>query len=103
MKMFHMMTAMPDVSLDNPPQIVAEALAYPENADELASVENVNDYELVSEITKKYSNFEEFEADFDYELEEEYAEIDLSELEDALDIEEPIMAYSDAEENVDNI
>ncbi len=103
MKMFHMMTAMPDVSLDNPPQIVAEALAYPENADELASVENVNDYELVSEIAKKYSNFEEFEADFDYELEEEYAEIDLSELEDALDIEEPIMAYSDAEDNVDNI
>ena len=70
---------------------------------QIASVENVNDYELISEIEKKYSNFEEFEADFDYELEEEYAEIDLSELEDALDFEEPIMAYADSEENIDNI
>ena len=52
MKMFHTMTTMPDVSLDNPPQVVAEALAHPENADELASVENVNDYELISEIAK---------------------------------------------------
>ena len=89
--------------MDNPPQIVAEALAHPDNADEIASIDNINDYELVSEIAKKYSNFEEFEADFDYELEEEYAEIDLSELEDALDFEEPIMAYADSEENIDNI
>ena len=76
---------------------------WPVRNHELASVENVNDYELISEIAKKYSNFEEFEADFDYELEEEYAEIDLSELEEILDVEEPIMAYSDAEENDDNI
>lgn len=103
MKMFHMMTTMPEVSLDNPPVVVAEALSEPEVVEELSFIENINEEELVSEIAENYSNFEEFEADFDYELEEEYAEIDLSELQVALEMnEEPVMAQTETD-NFDNI
>lgn len=80
MKMFYMMTSMPDVSLDNPPAMVAEAMSRPEVMDEVISVESVSEEELVAEVAASYESWEEFEADFDYELEQEYAEIDLSEL-----------------------
>ena len=78
--MFYMMTSMPDVSLDNPPAMVAEAMSRPEVMDEVISVESVSEEELVAEVAANYESWEEFEADFDYELEQEYAEIDLSEL-----------------------
>ena len=68
MKMFYMMTSMP------------EAMSRPEVMDEVISVESVSEEELVAEVVANYESWEEFEADFDYELEQEYAEIDLSEL-----------------------
>lgn len=102
MKMFHMMTTMPEVSLDNPPVVVAEALSQPEVMEEIVPLENESDYEIVTELQQEYANFEEFEEDFDYQLEEEYAEIDLSELKVALEFdEEPIVAQT-SEEDLSN-
>lgn len=103
MKMFHMMTVMPEVSLDKPPVVVAEALAKPEVIEELTLVENLNEDELVAEIAENYPDFEEFEDDFNYELEDEYAEIDLSELQVALEKDiEPMTAQTDIED-LDNL
>lgn len=94
MKMFHMITNVP-VSLENPPVAVAEAVMNLETSEE-TNIVNIEEEELLTHIVEEYESFEEFEEDFDYDLEEEYAEIDLSQLSMELAIEsEPEMAHTE--------
>lgn len=78
MKMFHMMTSSPEVSLDNPPVLVSEALTQSSNADMMLSDMVVTDYKLEEDVADSYDSFDDFVADFDYEFENEYEDIDLS-------------------------
>lgn len=72
-------SAQPDqVSLDNPPKLVAQAVDdSPEFRELYASAESSGDYQLETEVISEYDSFDQFEKDFGYELEEEYENIDI--------------------------
>lgn len=76
MKMFHMMSS-PEISLDNPPALVAEAITELPSYDYTTSI---SDYELEDEVSDSYANMKDFEADFGYDLKPEYASIQIDEL-----------------------
>lgn len=79
MKMFHTMSSS-EISLDNPPQFVAEAIMeLPGEEEDIYSLSDLTDFELEQEISEKYSSIEEFERDFGYQLEPQYANIEVSE------------------------
>lgn len=79
MKMFHTMSSS-EISLDNPPQFVAEAIMeLPAEDEDIYSVSDLTDFELEQEISEKYSSIEDFERDFGYELKPQYANIELNE------------------------
>lgn len=80
MKMFHMMTSSPEVSLDNPPALVADAIVNSENEVLSTMISLPAEQVIESDIESQYDNFDEFEEDFDYEFEDEYADIDINEL-----------------------
>lgn len=79
MKMFHTMSSS-EISLDNPPQFVAEAIMeLPGEEEDIYSMSDLTDFELEQEISEQYSSIEEFERDFGYQLEPQYANIEVSE------------------------
>lgn len=65
MKMFHMITTT-DLSLDNPPQAVAMAIAESDHADWgiYHSNDNAESLILEEELSANYSSIEEFKKDF---------------------------------------
>ncbi len=64
MKMFHMMTTT-DLSLDNPPEAVAVAMAEADHSDwSFISNDNSDCFMLEDDICNQYSSFEEFKKDF---------------------------------------
>ncbi len=64
MKMFHMMTTT-DLSLDNPPESVALAMAAADHTDWYAPSDNSDYFILEDDICSQYSSFEDFKSDFD--------------------------------------
>lgn len=73
------------VSLDNPPQLIAEVAVSPEVAEALQFSEEVNapavtEYELEQDVQESYGDFEQFEQAFDYEFEDRYADIDVDDI-----------------------
>lgn len=73
-KMFHLASS-PEISLDNPPAMVAEA-AY-----ELPSFDygtTVSDLEIEDEVSDSYGSIDEFAADFGYDLRPEYASLTIN-------------------------
>lgn len=78
MKMFHTVSTS-EISLDNPPQFVAEAIMELPGEEDIYSMSDLTDFELEQEISEKYSSIEEFERDFGYQLEPQYANIEVSE------------------------
>lgn len=75
MKVFHNVSS-PDISLDNPPEFVAEAVMnLPAN--EYSTYSDFNDFDLEQEMSEQYSDIESFENDFGYELDPEYANADI--------------------------
>ncbi|MDE5794344.1 MAG: hypothetical protein K2I08_06460 [Muribaculaceae bacterium] len=64
MKMFHMMTTT-DLSLDNPPESIALAMADPDHADWYAPSDNSDFFILEEDICSQYSSIEDFKNDFD--------------------------------------
>ena len=66
MKMFHMMTTS-DLSLDNPPEAVAVAMASTDHSDDWMYMRNDNSetFELEEELSGSYSSIEEFKKDFE--------------------------------------
>ncbi len=81
MKMFSMIqTNQIPVVLDNPPAMFAEAINQPEAQAQLDYAVEFNptlseEASLQEDIRNQYEDFNEFEADFDYEFSEEYATI----------------------------
>lgn len=80
MKMFHTMTIAPTVSLENPPAAIAEAMNSSEYVDEYISPADMNDYDMEIGLGEEYSDFNEFVEDFDYQLDEDIASLDIDEL-----------------------
>lgn len=74
MKMFHLASS-PEISLDNPPAMVAEAVYELPSFDYGASV---SDYEIEDEVSDSYGSIDEFAADFGYELKPEYASLTIN-------------------------
>ena len=74
MKMFHdVSTAASRLSLDNPPEAVAYAMAsYDGPETSYMYDDNLNDYELMKEVGEEYASMDAFEDAFGYELQEEY-------------------------------
>lgn len=72
------------VSLDNPPALVAQALATPEVEARLNIPGELNDMDIVSDAVVSYDNIEEFKEDFDYEFTEQVADIDVRDLQNEL-------------------
>lgn len=64
MKMFHMMTTT-DLSLDNPPESIALAMADADHAEWYAPAsDNAEVYVIEDDIVSQYSSFDDFERDF---------------------------------------
>lgn len=71
MKMFHTMSSSSDISLDNPPAVVAEVMESSPEVMELYSASmSQDDYSLERSVMDEYDNFEDFENDFSIALEE---------------------------------
>lgn len=65
MKMFHMMTTS-DLSLDNPPEVVALAMAENDHLYyRMSETDNSGVFQLEEEICDTYSSFDDFKKDFD--------------------------------------
>lgn len=63
MKMFHMMSTS-DLSLDNPPESIALAMADADHSEWMMPADNSDMFMLEDEICSQYSSFEEFKSDF---------------------------------------
>lgn len=74
------------VSLENPPELIARAVVNPEVIEEMQYAESVStstattDYELEQDMSQSYSDFNQFEQDFDYQFNDEYADINVDEV-----------------------
>ncbi|MDE6632659.1 MAG: hypothetical protein K2K23_06635 [Muribaculaceae bacterium] len=64
MKMFHMMTTA-DLSLDNPPESIALAMANADHNDWIVPSDNSDMFILEDDICSQYSSIEDFKIDFD--------------------------------------
>ncbi len=64
MKMFHMMTTA-DLSLDNPPESIALAMADADHTEWYVPSDNSDFFILEDDICSQYSSFEDFKEDFD--------------------------------------
>ncbi len=63
MKMFHMMTST-DLSLDNPPESIALAMADADHSDWYAPSDNADVLMIEDDIVSHYSSFDDFKRDF---------------------------------------
>ena len=77
MQMFHHISNVGNVSLEEPPAHIAALMEDPEISDYYSVPSDESDYELESEVSEAYSDMEEFEKDFGYEISPEYDKIDL--------------------------
>ena len=64
MKMFHMMTST-DLSLDNPPESIALAMADADHSEWYAPADNAEVFMIEDDICSQYSSFDDFKEDFD--------------------------------------
>ncbi|MDE6650583.1 MAG: hypothetical protein K2K45_11710 [Muribaculaceae bacterium] len=64
MKMFHMMTTS-DLSLDNPPESIALAMADADHTEWMMPSDNSDMFMLEEDICSQYSSIDEFKTDFD--------------------------------------
>ncbi|MBD5221545.1 MAG: hypothetical protein HDS70_04150 [Bacteroidales bacterium] len=73
MKVFHNVSN-PEISLDNPPALVAEAMTDLPSYEEYSSEADINDFELEQEVIDEYSDISSLQRDFGYTLRPEYAQ-----------------------------
>lgn len=77
MNVFHRVSSVETLSLDNPPAALAYAMEL--NSDEYIPYTTVeNDYALEKAISESYESIDEFEKDFGYDIDPEYADIDIN-------------------------
>lgn len=78
MKVFHDFTQASHLSLDNPPQAIAQAMMEYEDPLPMsipAASEQASDYEMIEEMSSQYESIGDFERDFGYELDPEYSKL----------------------------
>lgn len=83
MKVFHDVSSSQQLNLDNPPAAIAQAMIdYDEPSLQTmdATFDAISDVEMVDEMSLEYSSISEFEGDFGYELQPEYASINVPDL-----------------------
>ncbi len=66
------------VSLDNPPVLVAQAMSTPEVAEQINLASKVPEVSIVADAAADYSNMDEFEEAFDYELDPSIEKLDVA-------------------------
>lgn len=64
MKMFHMISS-PDLSLDNPPESIALAMADADHSEWYAPSDNAEVFMIEDDVVSQYSSFDDFKRDFD--------------------------------------
>lgn len=74
MKVFHTVSS-PEVSLENPPEFVAEAIMELPSTETYGTESDLKDFELEAEVSESYTDIGDFEKDFGYELKPEYANV----------------------------
>lgn len=75
MNVFNHVSQSSRLSLDNPPDAVAIAMAS-SDPDEFGIAGNgIQDFELIDEIADSYDNISDFEDDFDYEFKPEFRDM----------------------------
>lgn len=79
MKVFYHASTDSAMSLDNPPEQIAMAMSEPDVYEAFSLPDYVSDIELENEVIESYNSIEDFEKDFDYTLESEYKDIDVTE------------------------
>lgn len=67
----------PELSLDNPPTLVAKAIETPEVEEQLNLSQQVSDAAIVTDAVLAYDDIDEFAEDFDYEFSPEVESIDV--------------------------
>lgn len=67
----------PEVSLDNPPALVARAVTSPEVEAQLNIAQQANDVDIVGDVAANYDDMSDFEKDFDYQFTDEVEDIDV--------------------------
>lgn len=77
MSVFHRVSDMGTLNLDNPPAAIASAMAS-QDEDSMPYYTADNDYELVHEVSATYDSMDEFEEAFGYEFSPEYEAMDVS-------------------------
>lgn len=78
MKVFHTVSSS-DISLENPPEFVAEAVMELPSGDTYGTVSNLKDFEVEAEVSDNYDDIADFEKDFGLELSPEYANVEIPE------------------------
>lgn len=76
MKVIHGVSGSEAVSLDNPPAAIASAMEQ-ETEEYIPYISVENDYALEREVSESYDSFDDFEADFGYELKPEFEELEV--------------------------
>ena len=82
MKVFHNVSGGSELSLDNPPAQIAQAMTEVSASDLYYMDSSVSDFEIESEVSADYDSMEEFSKDFGYALEPQYQNIDVEEYEE---------------------
>lgn len=78
MKVFYTASSQPQLSLDNPPLEIAQAMiSYESDAILPGDDETMSDMELMEDVGSQYDNIEDFEADFNYDLKPQYENINV--------------------------
>ncbi len=80
MQMFHIASQQPSVSLDNPPAVFAQVADSDDFLGSYTSAGYEDDYQLEEDLATQYGSIDEFIEDFDYQLEDKYNNIDVSQV-----------------------
>ncbi len=74
--MFTRVSGLETLSLDNPPENIAMIMAEHDPSDLInASVSSLSDIDLEMEVGSEYDSFDDFKADFNYQLKPEYVDM----------------------------
>lgn len=77
MKVFHHASGGGRLSLDNPPEHIAAYMGEMEAEDMLVLPVSDSDLDLIDDVSGQYSSFDDFQRDFGYEFQPQYAKIEL--------------------------
>ena len=76
MNVFHRVSDMGTLNLDNPPEAIASAMVI-QDEEYAPYLITDNDYELEHEVSANYDSIDEFEKDFGYDLKPEYEKMNV--------------------------